>query len=175
MRYKKVVAGLLAICLIVNIVPTTVMAETLSQGTDTTQEYTDESSENDQTQTTEPDAGDNSAENNNVNNDNADNNSAEDNNVNNDNADSNNADQSDTETNETGSNERTETEMPENTAQEGDSDVSVTATDGKFTLKQLKQANISGLIISDDNTKVTASSVEALILLSHCTAAESNY
>ena len=172
MRYKKVVAGLLAICLIVNIVPTTVMAETLSQGTDTTQEYTDESSENNQTQTTEPDAGDNSAEDNNVNNDNADNNSAEDNNVNNDNADNNSADQSDTETNETGSNERTETEVPENTAQEGDSDVSVTATDGKFTLEQLKQANISGLTISDDNTKVTASSVEALILLSHCTAAE---
>ena len=174
MRYKKVVAGLLAICLIVNIVPTTVMAETLSQGTDTTQEYTDGSSENNQTQTTEPDAGDNSAENNNVNNDNADNNSAEDNNVNNDNADNNSADQSDTETNETGSNERTETEVPENTAQEGDSDVSVTATDGKFTLEYLKQANISGLTISGDNTKVTAtvSSVEALILLSHCTAAE---
>ena len=159
MRYKKVVAGLLAFCLIVNIVPTTVMAETLSQGTDTTQECTDESNENNQTQTTEPDAGDNSAE---------------DNNVNNDNADNNNADQSDTETNETGSNERTETAVPENTAQEGDSDVSVTATDGKFTLEQLKQANISGLTISDDNTKVTAtaSSVEALILLSHCTAAE---
>ena len=166
MRYKKVVAVLLAFCLIVNIVPTTVMAETLSQGTDTTQEYTDESSENNQTQTTEPDAGDNSAGDN----------SAEDNNGNNDNADSNNADQSDTETNETGSNERTETEVPENTAQEGDSDVdsdvSVTATDGKFTLAQLKQAKISGLTISDDNTKVTASSVEALILLSHCTAAE---
>lgn len=154
MRYKRVIAGLLASCLILNMTPTTVMAENVSQSTDTVQEHTKESDDSNQNQTLEEQD--------------AEKNNTEDDILEENNTKVNNTNQNNVEKNET-DNLTTEVDEPEDTVQENNAEIMLEAANAELTLEQL--ASRTDLTISGDNNSiVTILSAEALILLSHCKA-----
>ena len=143
MKYRQVIAGLLAASLILNTVPTSMIAKASSESTVNVSEYADNTGEDNKEQETveTPSADEDSNQNS--------------------------GGESD------GSNEKTTDEVPaEDTVSAAEDAIDLTAVNDEFTLEQLKQANIEGLTVANNNTSVTASTVGALILLSHCKADE---
>ena len=134
--------------------PTTVMAENVSQSTDTVQEHTKESDDSNQNQTLEEQD--------------AEKNNTEDDILEENNTKVNNTNQNNVEKNET-DNLTTEVDEPEDTVQENNAEIMLEAANAELTLEQL--ASRTDLTISGDNNSiVTILSAEALILLSHCKA-----
>ena len=143
MKYRQVIAGLLAASLILNTVPTSMIAKASSESTVNVSEYADNTGEDNKEQETveTPSADEDSNQNSGG--------------------------------ESTGSNEKTTDEVPaEDTVSATEDAIDLTAVNDEFTLEQLKQANIEGLTVANNNTSVTASTVGALILLLHCKADE---
>ena len=151
MKYRRVIAALLAVSLILNTAPASVTTEASSKNTGTVAEYAEVSNEDASVNDTSDAPGDDG--------------------VNQDNGGETGTDQGNTE--ETPSEGDISEETPsETTPSEEESDTVATAVNGEFALADLKNANIDGLTVAADNTSVTVSSAAGLILLSHCNAAE---
>ena len=147
MRYRQVMAGLLAVSLILNTAPASMTTEASSKNTGTVAEYAEVSNEDASVNDNTSDA------------------SGKDN-----------ADQSgegETGSDQSSAEETPSEEHPsEETPSEDENETAVTAVNGEFAIADLQKADIDGLTISDDYSSATVSSAAGMILLSHCNAAE---